>query len=109
MVYDDSFRKRYGIAPVAISSTTTHNVTYPHIHNEIELLVIMQGTARIKIVHNDFEAKPGDVFVVNPLEIHSVEPYKDAPYFHQCICFDCRSKTGIGSTERIPVNSKPLL
>lgn len=51
VVYDDSFRKRYGIAPVAISSTAAHNVTYPYIHNKIELLVIMQGIARVKIVH----------------------------------------------------------
>lgn len=88
-MYEDSFRKRYSIAPVAISSTTTHELTYPHIHNEIELLLIVEGTARIKIAHSLYDAKPGDMFVVNPLEIHSVEPCRDVPYVHRCICFDC--------------------
>jgi len=88
-MYEDSFRKRYGLAPVAISSTENHELTHPHIHNEIELLVILQGTARIKIAHSLYDVKPGDVLVVNPLEIHSVKPCRDAPYVHRCICFDC--------------------
>ena len=88
-MYDDSFRKRYGIAPIAISSTTTHGLTPPHIHNEIELLWIEKGSSQLKIANSTYNAKAGDLFFANPLEIHAVTPSADAPYSHRCICFDC--------------------
>lgn len=88
-MYNDSFRKRYGTAPIAIYSTVDCLPTYPHIHNEIELLYIVKGSSKIKISDTCYNAKPGDLFVVNPMEVHSITMDSDTAYSHRCICFDC--------------------
>ena len=88
-MYNDSFRARYGTAPIAIHSTVDFVPTYPHIHNEIELLYITEGYSKIKISDMYYDAQPGDLFVVNPMEVHSVMMEKGESYSHRCICFDC--------------------
>jgi len=87
-MYDDSFKQRYSYAPIAISETDTHIKTNPHIHNEIEVLCVMEGTSEIGIGRDTYQAKAGDVFFVNPMEIHSVIPDIDTSYRHKCFCFD---------------------
>ncbi len=87
-MYDDSFKLRYSYAPIAISEATTPSVTNPHIHNEPELLYILEGFCEIKIGMNIYNASKGDMFIVNPLQVHSVLPDKNHPYHHRCICFD---------------------
>lgn len=88
-MYNDSFRQRYGTAPIAIHETVGYMPTHPHIHSEIELLYIVKGCSRIKISDMSYDARPGDLFIVNPLEVHSVIMEKEEPYSHRCICFDC--------------------
>ena len=87
-MYDDSFRSRYGLAPIAISCTDGPFTTFLHIHNEIEVLCILSGNSTIQIAENRFKAKKGDVFFINPLEAHSVIVDKGEAYCHKCICFD---------------------
>lgn len=87
-MYDDSFKQRYSYAPIAISETDTHMRTNPHIHNEIEALCIIDGTSIIGIGTEYYQAKKGDIFFVNPMEIHSVMPDSDKSYHHRCFCFD---------------------
>jgi AraC-like DNA-binding protein len=87
-MYDDSFRKRYGTAPVAISSTEGEHFTSPHIHNEIEMLYIMSGRSQVRIANQTYDAQTGDVLFVNPMEVHAIFPESTGPYRHQCICFD---------------------
>ena len=88
-MYNDSFRERYGTAPIAIHNTVGYIPTYPHIHNEIELLYIVEGCSKIKISDLYYDAQPGDLFVINPMEVHSVMMDADSAYSHRCICFDC--------------------
>lgn len=87
-MYDDSFRKRYGVAPVAISQTIDCTQTPPHIHNEIEILYILKGSSKVKISDQSYDASQGDLFFVNPLEVHSVTIDTNEPYEHKCVCFD---------------------
>ena len=87
-MYNDSFRARYGNAPIAISSTEDFSPTEPHIHNEIEMLYIVKGESEIHISNQTYLAKTGDLLFVNPLEVHSVTVRDTAPYCHLCICFD---------------------
>jgi AraC-like DNA-binding protein/mannose-6-phosphate isomerase-like protein (cupin superfamily) len=47
-----------------------------HWHEEIEILYLQQGCALFAITGQEFHAKPGDIFVVNRREIHSVTPEK---------------------------------
>ena len=53
-MYDDSFKLRYSYAPIAISEAISPTVTNPHIHNEPELLYILEGFCEIKIGMNKF-------------------------------------------------------
>lgn len=87
-MYDDSFRERYREAPIAISSTENFEPTFPHIHNQIEMLYVEKGTAEIRISNDTFLAQAGDLLVVNPLEVHSVEVMATEVYCHRCICFE---------------------
>ncbi len=88
-MYNDSFRARYGKAPIAISSTENFSPTSSHIHNEIEILYIVKGSSTIQISNNIFQARAGDLFFVNPLDVHAIEIKTTEPYCHHCICFDC--------------------
>ena len=87
-MYNDSFRKRYGNAPAAISSTENLSPTKAHIHNEVELLYILSGTSEIQISNQCYTAKAGDLLFVNPLEVHAITPRGEGAYCHRCICFD---------------------
>lgn len=87
-MYDDSFRSRYGTAPIAFHKTNSCSDTVPHIHNEIELLYIKKGKSKIKIGSTVLTAKTGDVFFINPLEVHSITVPENQEYLHYCICFD---------------------
>lgn len=87
-MYNDSFRKRYSNAPVAISSTENFNPTRSHIHNEIELLCIVKGSSEIQISNQTYRAHSGDLYFINPLEAHSIIVDHTEPYCHRCICFD---------------------
>lgn len=89
-MYDDSFKIRYTLTPVAISETNDviKGETYPHLHKETEILYIEKGNAKIKIDKNELLAKSGDIVFVNPLEVHSVEVENEKDYHHKCICFD---------------------
>ena len=87
-VYNDSFRVRYGLLPIAISENTDHFDTNPHIHSEIELLYINQGKARIYISDKCYSVGEGDIVIVNPMEVHSIICDKSIPYHQRCICFD---------------------
>ena len=88
-MYNDSFRERYGKAPIAISSTENFTPTRSHIHNEIEILYIVKGCSTIQISNNIFQAHAGDLFFVNPLDVHAIEINTTEPYCHHCVCFDC--------------------
>ena len=87
-MYDDSFKARYGAAPIAISETLGCISTYAHIHNEIEVLCVLQGNSKIRVADKTYDAAEGDVFFVNPLEVHAVIVDDGTDYKHKCICFD---------------------
>ncbi len=87
-MYDDSFRKRYGDVPIAISKTENFTSTNAHIHNEIEILYIENGSSVVRVSDCEYKAAAGSIIFVDPLSVHSVIVNKDAPYSHRCICFD---------------------
>lgn len=87
-MYDDSFKVRYRNVPIAIYENKTFADTNPHIHSEIELIYIEKGNALINVGEDELNVEKGDLIFINPLEVHSVRPYKTADYSHKCICFD---------------------
>lgn len=89
-MYDDSFKIRYTVAPIAVSETNAaiKGETPPHLHRETEILYIEKGNARVKIDKNEFFVKSGNIVFVNPMEVHSVEVENEENYRHKCVCFD---------------------
>ena len=87
-LYNDSFRRRYKAAPVAISENTAHFDTPAHIHREIEMLYVKKGIAEITVSDRRYTARAGDMVIVNPMEVHSVVADRSEDYHQRCICFD---------------------
>ncbi len=87
-MYDDSFKLRYRGAPIAIYENLNSGDTKPHIHSEIEILLIEKGRAKINVADAQFAVTEGDLVFINPLEVHSVKVSTDNQYLHKCICFD---------------------
>ncbi len=87
-MYNDSFRKRYGIAPIAISENADHYDTSAHIHGEIELLYLKSGAADIYVSDRSYRVKAGELLFVNPLDVHSIKADRKSAYHQRCICFD---------------------
>ena len=87
-IYNDSFRKRYKAAPVAISENTEPYDTLSHIHREIEILYIKEGKAEITVSDRKYYTRAGDMVIVNPMEVHSVVADRSMNYHQRCICFD---------------------
>lgn len=86
---DDNFRINYKAIPLAIHITFDNkNDTSLHNHYEFEVLFITEGSSTVKINDVVYSVKKGDMIFVNPFEIHSITVNSDAPYSHQCICFD---------------------
>lgn len=53
-----------------------------HWHDEMEIIAIEKGELEVKIGENDFLGKPGDIFMVNPRELHLMGPSEiDALYY----------------------------
>ncbi|AFK22184.1 cupin domain-containing protein [Pyrococcus sp. ST04] len=52
-----------------------------HYHErQYELFYIISGTARLGIGDNEYEASPGDIFLVKPKTVHWVVNERDEPF-----------------------------
>jgi AraC-like DNA-binding protein len=54
-------------------SDAANMIVNPHIHDQIELLLLISGKALINIENNSFEMHEGDVAVLNKNVVHSVK------------------------------------
>ena len=85
---DDSFRVRYKSVPIAISNQNDFSPTGIHNHNEFEILLIKSGSCTVCVAGEEYTAKQGDMFFINPMEVHEIAVNDTAPYEHKCMCFD---------------------
>lgn len=110
-MWDDQYKKRYknGVALAVAGFTSTweigrdlycdHVIDSPqqiavmrsvpmHCHAEFEVLCILKGGARFTVDGNSFTANAGDLVIVNPYQVHSMEAIPEIEeYSHTCICF----------------------
>lgn len=96
-MFDDRFKYRYKTIPFAYVSNDykkednrLHSNRIFHQHNEMELLIIRSGRASV-FIEGAEEPTPlfeGDVVLIPPLLPHCYSKEKDAPFSHDCICFD---------------------
>lgn len=85
---DNSFRLRYKNVPAAIYLKENNNDTILHNHSEFEIIIVESGRSVVRAGKNEYTCDPGDMVLINPMEIHSVTIDKKIPYRHKCICFD---------------------
>ena len=86
---NDTFRINYKTIPFAIGLCSGEYDTTLHNHSEFEIIYVTEGSSIISAGDKTYKASQGDLVLINPYEIHSVEIDKTHPYYHICICFDC--------------------
>ena len=73
--------------------------SYPlHWHDEAEIIYISRGCMKITVWSNTYYAKEGDIVILMPHKIHSIEQMNDnyAEYFNIIFHFSILEKTGDG-------------
>ena len=65
-----------------------------HLNNYVEIYIYVSGNHNYIVGNNLYELKPGDIVVINPLEVHKALPMGETPYerFYfliDCDTFDC--------------------
>ncbi len=84
----DEFRMRYKSIPMATYAQRGSGVVELHNHKAFEILSIQRGTCLVSVNGVEYEGKAGDLFCINPLEVHTIR-VEDAEFRHLCICFEC--------------------
>lgn len=57
-----------------INVTVANLIDYPiHFHNDLEVVYVLEGSVRMKNGYYNYILKEGDIFILNPREIHSFE------------------------------------
>lgn len=54
--------------------------TPPHWHQAVELLLFIRGRTTSKFSHSTLLAQPGDIYLINSLEVHETRCSRDAVY-----------------------------
>lgn len=77
----------HGTQNYAYAQYHVHNLAYPfytpfHWHDEIEIIYIIKGNLNVVINNTEYVGQAGDIFFVNPKEIHKMDTDNlDADYF----------------------------
>ena len=94
MFFED-FKSRYTTIPVAALNKSNKDrilkndfSTLPHMHKEMEIIAVLNGSARFHIDSLDYDIKKGDVVLVSPYQIHYATIFANEEYDRCCICFD---------------------
>lgn len=91
-MYDDSFRARYTTLPVATycgnhKPRPTRRTSLSHCHREMELLLLLEGTAIFHVDGEDHRLSVGDLLLVSPYRVHATTFLRGNACRHVCLCF----------------------
>lgn len=59
-----------------------------HIHKEVEIMLVLDGKAKVYIDTKSFEIEKGDIIFISPFVPHRYTILSDFDFNHYCICFD---------------------
>lgn len=92
---DDSFRARFHSIPMAIHDLYVRLEDYrqtvytaAHNHQELEILLINEGTVSVSVNNTSFLAWPGDIVLISPYAVHSLSFEPGVSLILHCICFN---------------------
>ena len=88
-MYKDSFKTGYKNVPIRIWFHDGGDLVADiHNHAEFEISMSTGGSRTFMVGSEQFVMKPGDMYFINPFEVHSaIETEKS--HSNVCICFDC--------------------
>lgn len=91
----DEFKSRYTTIPFATSkgnyeknSRNKDHITLFHKHREMELMIVLEGRAMLKVGTEIYEIEKGDVIIICPYMLHNATIFADCVFRHYCLCFD---------------------
>ena len=59
-----------------------------HMHKELEIMLVLDGVARVYIDKQVFDIQKGDIVLIPPYTPHRYTIFSDFDFRHCCICFD---------------------
>lgn len=70
---------------------TTARVFPPHVHDVLELYILLEGDASFVVEHSLYRLSPGDIVISKPNEMHNCILNTDSTHKHICLWFapDC--------------------
>lgn len=91
---NNSFIKRYKSIPIARyassleNSETSQMLPALEYHREFEVIMILEGSAKVCCGEECFWAEKGDIVLFSPYMLHSLEIPAHVEFSHVCFCFD---------------------
>ncbi len=91
----ENFQTKYTTIPIAtFSRAYKRNTqpfdfgTLPHMHKEMELLLVLDGEAALQIGTITYTIQKGNIVVLAPYTLHRYTIFADRDFKHYCLCFD---------------------
>lgn len=68
----------------------------PHMHDALEIYVLLQGDVSFTVEHNLYHMQPGDAIITKPNEIHNCILNAQGAHKHLCLWFSAHSDVLVG-------------
>lgn len=96
-MFVDDFKFQYETIPFATTfrdhkkCILTRDIeTLSHMHREIEILLVLDGTAGLTVNGNKYKINKGDIVVIPPYFLHNYTILANCDFKHKCLCFDVK-------------------
>ena len=114
-MFVDDFKARYTTIPFATHSRNrlkntcaTDTKTLLHLHKEIEIFLVLSGSAQAEVDGECHRLEQGDMIVIAPYTLHRYTLFADRDIHHECLCFDADLLFDKGLKEDLESGKIPL-
>lgn len=88
MIYNELKQRGTEDFPIELYHIEKHHTRYEmsaHWHNEVEIIRVLAGTLQVRLNHQSYTVKKGEIIFINPETVHQATP-EDCVY--ECIVFN---------------------
>ena len=68
----------------------------PHMHDALEIYVLLEGDVSFTVEHNLYHMQPGDAIITKPNEIHNCVLNAQGAHKHLCLWFSTQAESLVG-------------
>ena len=68
----------------------------PHMHDALEIYVLLEGDVSFTVEHNLYHMQPGDAIITKPNEIHNCILNAQGAHKHLCLWFSAQAEILVG-------------